>query len=401
MPEADTPSPGAGPTPAGAPSTAPAAALARLRAAFPVAERWIYFDHAAVCPLARPVREAVETLLDDVQSQGGAHFEVWLDRREQARVRAARLLGAQPDEIAFVTSTSEGLIHVAEGLNWGPGDEIVVIEDDFPANHVPWFHQERHGARVVVVPRDEGRVGVEAILACVTERTRVVAVPTVLYDCGFRLDIETLGQALADHPALLCVDAIQSLGAFPVDVRAAHIDFLAADSHKWMLGLEGIGLFYCRAELLDRLDSPIKSWLSMAVPFAPYRREAALAPSARRFEYACRPTAGLYGLDACLELLLATGAATLVDQVLALTDRLAAGLRDAGWVLSSPRDTAAESSGIVRASAPGLSADAVRDTLAKRGVCVSERAGAVRFSPHAWNTADEVDALLQRLPELP
>lgn len=399
MPEADHPTPAGDPSPRDPSPREPALGrLARLRDAFPAAERWIYFNHAAVCPLAEPVRAAVEEQLDHVQAHGAARFQEWLDRREEARGRAATLLGCEPGEVAFTTSTSEGLIHVAEGLPWEPGDEIVVLEGDFPANHVPWYHQERRGARVVVVPREEGGVTAAQILRHVTDRTRVVAVPTVLYDRGDRIDVAALGAALADHRARLCVDAIQSLGAFPLDVRAAGVDFLSADSHKWMLGLEGVGLFYCRTDRRDELDTPLRSWLSLADPFATYARGAPPAEDARRFEYACRPTAGIYGVDACLALLLETGVEAIAERVLELTDRLAAGLTERGWSVLSPRGERAACSGIVQAVAPGMAAADAVAALDERGVCVAERAGTVRFSPHGWNTPEEVDAALQRLP---
>ncbi|MCB9897318.1 MAG: aminotransferase class V-fold PLP-dependent enzyme [Planctomycetes bacterium] len=375
-------------------------ALARLRAAFPVAGRWIYFNHAAVAPMAAPVADAVAAFCADARDNGSVHFEQWLARREHARSKTASLLGALPEEIALTTSTSQGLITVAEGLRLAPGDEILVVHHDFPANQIPWFRQQKlRGAKVVVVPRDaDGRVPPEAVLSRLTPRTRVVALPFVLYDNGYRLDLEAIGRGLADHPALFCVDAIQGLGAFPLDVRAARIDFLSADSHKWMLGMEGIGVFYCRHALLDELDTPLVSWTSVEDPFRPYEPGRALLPDARRFEYAAMPTMEVFGLDACLDLLLATGVEAMSGRILSLTDTLAAGLLDRGWTLACPRGTPGERSGIVVARPPSGDAPAAVDALAARGVSVTPRGGGVRFSPHAWNTAAEVSAVLDRLP---
>lgn len=373
--------------------------LAELRAAFPVAASWIYFNHAAVCPLAQPVAAAVRSFLDDALQNGSTGFRQWDERRQHVRAQAARLLGCAAAEVALSTSTSQGLITVAEGLTLGPGDEIVVIQDDFPANQIPWYRQERRGARVIVVPRREGRVELSDILDRLTPSTRVVAVPFVLFDSGQRLDLPALGAALADHPTLFCVDAIQGLGAFPLDMTAAHIDVLSADSHKWMLGMEGIGLFACRTEILDEIDSPLTSWLSMAEPFAPYRPGAPLRPDAARFEYAALPTMEIFGLDACLKLLLDTGIETMARAILGLTERLSAGLVEQGWTLRSPRERPEDSSGIVLAGPPDALGDAetVVAALEARGVSVVSRAGAVRFSPHAWNTLDEVERLLELL----
>lgn len=373
--------------------------LAALRSCFPVAESWIYFNHAAVCPLARPVAEAVQAFVSDTLKNGSTGFREWDSRRASARARAAHLIGCQPEEIALTTSTSQGLIAVAEGLHLAPGDEIVVIQHDFPANRIPWSRQVRRGARLVEVPRDsDGRVTAQDVLAAVTSRTRVLAVPWVLFDNGCRIDLEALGQGLGDHPAFLCVDAIQGLGAFPLDVRRCRIDALSADSHKWMLGAEGIGIFYLRSERLDQVDSPLQSWTSLAHPFRRWEEGAPLRNDARRHEFATLPTALVFGLEACLGLLLDTGAEALERGVLQVSDALAEGLASRGWTVASPRARRSECSGIVAALPPSGSSEHVLAALEARAVSVSLRGGAVRFSPHAWNTVDEVGELLERLP---
>jgi len=381
--------------------TAPAAALADLRASFPVAARWIYVNHAAVAPVSLEVAKAVGRFVRDASTDGGVHWEQWLAVRDEARAKAARLLGASPATLAFTTSTSQGLLTVAEGLDWRSGDEIVVLQDDFPANHIPWFRQQKHGVRVRVVPRSEGRVSVEAVLDAVGPRTRLVAVPSAFYDNGFRLDLVGLGRALRDTGALLCVDAIQTLGAFPLDVEEAGIDFLSADSHKWMLGLEGIGLLYVREALLEHLDPPFVSWLSVEQPFTSYEPGRALVPGARRFEYGAMPTVAVFGIDACLDMLARFGPAAMGKRILALTDRLAAGLRERGWTLTSPRESADESSGIVAGRHPVATNEEVVRNLGHAGVAATHRLGAVRFSPHAWNTEEEIDRILAALPPGP
>jgi cysteine desulfurase/selenocysteine lyase len=373
--------------------------LSDLRACFPVSETWIYFNHAAVCPLATPVARAVESFLADAVANGSTGFRTWDAKRASARRQIAALVGCREMDVALTTSTSQGLIAVAEGLPLASDDEIIVIEDDFPANRIPWFRQEKRGARIVEVPRDvAGRVTSEAILERVNDRTRILAIPYVLFDNGYRIDLEAVGRGLGDHPAWFCVDAIQGLGAFPMDMAGWRIDALSADSHKWMLGTEGIGLFCVRAERLDELDSPLVSWFSMAQPFAPWQRGAPLREDARRHEFASLPTALVFGLDACLELLLSTGVDAISQQVLALTDALVEGLTARGWEVRSPRGEPARCSGIVSAAPPTGSPDEAVAALEAAHVSVTPRGGAVRFSPHGWNTLDEVGSLLERLP---
>jgi len=373
--------------------------LASLRAAFPVASSWIYFNHAAICPLAQPVADAVRSFLTEASQNGSTGFRKWDEKRREVRILAAELLGCAAHEIALTTSTSQGLITVAEGLSLGPGDEILVIQNDFPANQIPWYRQERRGAQVVSVPRRAGkRVELSDILERISPATRVVAVPFVLFDTGQRFDLEAIGAALADHPALFCVDAIQGLGAFPLDMGAARIDVVSADSHKWMLGMEGIGLFACRAERLAEIDSPLTSWLSMEEPFAPYLPGNPVRSDARRFEFAALPTMEIFGLCACLQMLLETGIDTLAAAILELTDRLTEGLQAHGWQVLSPRELPGDCSGIVLARPPVGDVDEVVSRLESLGVSVAARSGAVRFSPHGWNSVEEVDRLLELLP---
>lgn len=376
--------------------------LTRLRAAFPVADAWTYLNHAAVCPIPDPVRRAVQAFVDDATEQGSTGWADWLARREGVRARAATLLGAaDAEEVGFITNTSQGIVTVAEGLDFRPGDEIVVIEHDFPANLIPWYRQQRRrGARVVTVPREaDGTVSTARVLDTVTPATRVVAVPWILYDSGARLDLVALGEALADHPALFCVDAIQGVGAFPIDVRAARIDVLSADSHKWMLGMEGIGLLYVRAEVLDRLDAPFESWLSVEDPFTPYEPGKPLLAGTRRFEYGAMPTMEIFGLDASLELLLDTGVERIAERILALTRRLIDGLEPRGWRVVTPHHDDAVRSGIVVAVPPGgADAHEVVHELEERRVSVTPRGGGVRFSPHGWNDDADIDRALKVLP---
>jgi selenocysteine lyase/cysteine desulfurase len=386
--------------------------LAALRRAMPVARRLVYFNHAACAPLPEPVVSAVQGFLHELRRQGSVGFAGWLELREQARARAAAFLGGRPAELAFTTSTSQGLIVVAEGLDLQPGDRIVVVEDDFASNLMPWYRQRRRGAEIVVVPRSQGRISVEAVMDAVDERTRVVALPFVLFDNGYRLDLAGVGAALAGHnaraprPALFCVDAIQGLGAFPLDVRACRIDALAADSHKWLLGLEGIGLFWCREELLPQLDPPLISWWSLERPFERWTPDAPLHEDARRFEYASLPTLALYGLHAALELLMDAGLERIGARILELNAHLARGLAERGWTLHTPGaldDVCSGGleggrSGILVAGHPTLPAREAAARLGEAGISVTPRGAGVRFSPHGWNTLDEVALVLERLP---
>jgi len=373
--------------------------LAALRDLFPVTKNWIYLDHAAVGSLSLPVAGAVRAYLDDVSRNGCVNYLAWEATIEEARSRCAALIGCDAAEIALTSSTSEGANIVAKGLGFEPGDNIVVPDMEFPANHCPWKDLEQDGVALRVVPLSKGRVPVEDILDRVDSRTRLAAVSSVAYHNGCRIDLPALGQALGDRGVPLYVDAIQSLGALPLDVRECGVSFLSADSHKWLLGIEGAALFYCSREMLDRIRPPFVSWRSVENPFEFHSPEMKLAGTARRFEYGAYNTGGIHGFNAALKVFLDAGMDRVTRRVLGLADRLAAGLGEKGMEILSPRGEN-ERSGIVTFRYPGPERDyaALCEELKARKVVVSARGGGIRVSAHFYNNEDDVGAFLEALP---
>jgi cysteine desulfurase / selenocysteine lyase len=370
-----------------------------LRGLFPAADKWAYLDHAAVGTLCLPVHKAVSGYIDDASRNGRVNYAHWEQTIKETRERCAALLGCGPAEIALTSSTSEGANIVAKGLGFRRGDNIVVPAMEFPANLCPWQDLEQDGVTLRVVPLSSGRFPIDAILERIDGRTRLVAASSVAYHNGFRLDLETLGGELHERGVPLYVDAIQSLGALPIDVKRCRISFLSADSHKWLLGLEGAALFYCSAAMLDRIRPPFVSWRSVEEPFDFSPRKITLAPSARRFEYASYNLGGIYGFNAILKLLLETGIDRIEQRVLALTDFLESGLRNRGLEILSPRGVG-EKSGIVTFRYPGEDRDyeALCVEIEKQGAVVSARGGGIRVSPHFYNNEDDLGVFLEALP---
>ncbi|MEO1237443.1 MAG: aminotransferase class V-fold PLP-dependent enzyme [Planctomycetota bacterium] len=230
---------------------------------FPVLRKLDFFNHAGVAPISGPAAAALEEYAR--QASESAYVDAgWYRRANQVKGLAADLIGAQgPHEIAFVPNTSTGLAMVAKGLEMRPGDRVVITDVEYPANRYPWEDLKRWGVEVIEVPQDDdGRVSVEAVCDAVNDRTRAVAISHVQYASGFCIDLRPIADMVHQAGGYLCVDAIQSCGVRPVDVEAMGIDFLAADGHKWMLGPEGLGFFYCRAELCDRLHPNVVGWNS-------------------------------------------------------------------------------------------------------------------------------------------
>jgi len=373
--------------------------LAAARRHFPVTERYAYFNVAAVAPLANPVADAMIDYVNDLRTHGAVHYLDWFAVFREARVLSAKLLGASPGEVAFVRNTSEGINIVSNGLGLGSGDSVVIVHGDFPANVHPWLRLRDQGVDIRVVRPDEwNRVTPEQLLLACDETTRLVSTSFVSFVNGYRLDIAALARRLHARGILLFVDAIQGVGCLPLDVRETGIDFLAADSHKWMLGPEGIGLFYIRADLLDRIRPPFVSWLSMKDPFDITHYRGDLHDDARRFEFATPNTGGIHALKAALELLLEVGIDQIEAHVLSLTDALCEGLRARRMTLRTPRG-GLERSGIVGFEHRTLTPDTVVKHLEEAGVITAARAGVVRVAAHLYNDESDIQRLLDALPE--
>ena len=368
--------------------------IQHYRCEFPVTASSIYMNHAAVAPISRRVRDAMVGLLNDVQQCGAENWQRWVETYSAVRRALARLLNAEPGEIAFTKNTSEGISVFASGLDWQPGDEVVSIEGEFPANYYPWKALERRGVVLHLVPTEQGRVSREAILRALTSRTRVVTVSFVQYLSGFRLDLEELGQACAAHGCLLFVDAIQGLGAFPVDVKRAKIAGLAADGHKWMLGPEGSALLYVNRQVMEKITPPEVGWTSVRHWSDFSRRDLAWRDDARRFECGTLNTVGIYGLGAAVNLLLEVGIPNIAERVLDLTDRLRAGLLAQGHSVFGPQ-ARKDASGIVSFVPRQGGAEPLLERFLAHRVQVATRGGMVRIAPHFYNTEGEVDRVLE------
>ena len=364
------------------------------RSQFPVTESSIYMNHAAVSPISKRVHDAMVSLLDDVQYFGAEHWQQWTEKYGEVRRCLAQLINAEPEEIAFAKNTSEGISSFANGLDWQPGDEVVSIEGEFPANFYPWKALEKRGVVLRLVPAEEGRVSLESILGALNPRTRVLTVSFVQYLSGFRLDLEKLGKACAAHGCLLFVDAIQGLGAFPVDVKRANIAGLATDGHKWMLGPEGSGLLYVNRQAMEKVTPSEIGWTTVRHWSDFSRRDLSWRDDARRYECGTLNTVGVYGLGAAVNLLLEVGIPSIGERVLDLTDRLRGGLLAQGHSVFGPR-AREEASGIVSFVPRQGGAERLLEWYLTHRVQVATRGGMVRISPHFYNTEEEIDRVLE------
>lgn len=369
--------------------------LSPYRDEFPVTSRFIYLNHAATGPLPRRSAAAIEGCVQDQLHGGGMAYRKWLDCYAGLRDAAARLIHAEPREIALTKNTSEGLSFLANGIAWRPGDIVVGVEGEFPANYFPWKRLERRGVQMRWVPLRDGRIDLDELdRAC--EGARLLAVSYVQYLSGFRLDLDAAGEICRRRGARFVVDAVQGLGPFPVDVRKSGIHALSASGHKWLLGPEGAAIFYIAEDWMPEIEIVEFGWTNVQ-GFPLYSREEKLRLDAGRFEGGTLNTLGCFGLRASIELHLEVGVDRMAARVHELARRVLDGARARGYRPCAERSDA-DGSGIVSLKKDGVSSDDLARELAVKDISVASRHGYVRVSPHFYHRDDEIDAFLAELP---
>lgn len=365
--------------------------LQQISAEFPILPSIHYLNHAAVAPWPRRTAEAVRRFAEENIKMGARRYDQWLRIEAALREQLRVLLNAPyADDIALLKNTSEGLSLVAHGLDWRVGDNIVISNEEFPSNRIVWESLRDQGVTVREASLHDAGSPEESLLAQIDDRTRLLAISSVQYASGIRLDLRQLGNFCHEHDILYCIDAIQSLGVLPMDVRAFHADFVAADGHKWMLGPEGVAVFYCRDTLRNHLHLHQYGWHMVEHAGAYDQREWQPANSARRFECGSPNMLGIHALHASLTLLLELGIETVSHLAL---DNAAYLLAHLGRL---------EQLELITPTAPdryaGIVTFCLRDSapvhlwryLSERGVVCAQRGGGIRLSPHFYNDKESL-----------
>jgi selenocysteine lyase/cysteine desulfurase len=371
---------------------------ANLDREFPVRKHLVYLNHAAVAPLPRRVADAMTAHVENVRDRGAADWRTWYGMIEATREKAARFVGAAPTEIAFLPNTSWGLNLVALGFPWKEGDNVVTDDMEFPSNAFPWRGLASRGVECRAAKNRAGRVTAEDIAALVDARTRVVAVSWVAFHNGWVFPLAEIGKLCRERGILLVVDAIQGLGALPMDVAAANVDVLCADAHKWLYAAEGGAVFYVAESARERVPARATGWWNLKTEGEYLEYRAAAYSGARRYEPGTLPTVNIAGLAAAIDLLSEMGRQAVRDRIVELVEALRRGLAERGWTVRSPTPLA---SGILAAAPPSGDARTWTKALEQRGVIVAPREGFVRFSPHAGNDAAELARALAAIDAIP
>lgn len=375
--------------------------LPNLVAEFPLQAELMYLNHAAVAPWPARTSAAVMAFAEENLRYGAQHYPAWVEVEHKLRMQLAWLIGARSgDEIALLKNTSEGLSIIAQGLAWQPGDNVVIPAQEFPSNRVVWEALIPAGVQVRKVDIQQTEEPEAALLAQIDSRTRLLSVSSVQFDSGLRLDLARLGKACEDAEILFCVDAIQSLGVVPMDVRRIRADFVVADGHKWLLGPEGLALFYCRRELLDTLTLHQFGWHMLEHPGDFERQEWQPAHSARRFECGSPNMLGIHALSASLSLFEEIGMDACQQGVLDNTAYLIERLTEQAdrYTLVTP-PTPDRHAGIVSFKPRHQPVAVLHRRLMERQVICALRSGAIRFSSHFYTPRSVLDRALACLQD--
>ena len=351
----------------------------------------IYLNHAAVAPWPCRTELAVNAFCRENVTIGSKKYANWLQVENQLKKQLASLINAESvDEIALVKNTSEALSFVAYGLDWNAGDNIVTSDEEFPSNMIPWESLANQGVTVKKTTLKGLSDPTDALIQQIDHRTRLLTISSAQYASGLRVDLERLGQACQKNGVLFCIDAIQSIGAFPFDVQKYQADFVMADGHKWMLGPEGLAVFYCRLQALDKLKLTQFGW-HMVEDMGNYDTPLwSTAKSARRFECGSPNMLSIHALSASIGLLLETGmdnvSANVIERGQYVIDKVKQ--NDSLALLTNPDKNG---NNIIVFKSSNDDTDKLFDYLTTHNVVCAKRGGGIRFSPHFYTPTDVID----------
>jgi len=364
---------------------------------FQLDEKLIYVNHAAVAPWPKCTVEAVKRFAEENGRLGSCHYEQWLRVEQQLKQALAQLINAPcADTIALLKNTSEGLSLIAAGIQWRAGDNIVISNQEFPSNFIVWDALHKQGVELRIADIDRAADAEQAIIDKMDPHTRLLSISSVQYASGLRLDMNRLGQACKDFHSLFCVDAIQQIGALAFDVQAMNADFVVADGHKWMLGPEGLALFYCRPSAMAELQLQQYGW-HMVEDLSDFSRMShwQAAHTARRFECGSPNMLGAHALLASVRLLLERGMENIEKRVLAHVQQLIELFRGMPDIqILSPQETHRHA-GIFTFRKRGTDSQQLYQQLVSQGVVCAPRGGGIRFSPHYHNNPQQLQTLAE------
>lgn len=362
------------------------------RKQFPFTVDRIYLNHASASPISTDVREKMDWFINNRSFGEIEFFEDIDDIRDQTRELLAKLINGKKENIAITSNASEGLNHLAQGLNWKKGDQIILSDIESPANVYPFMNLQRKGIELVFVKSKKGCINVEDLDKAITPKTKMLAISFVEFLSGFKNDMLALGAICKKNNIIYCVDASQGLGAIPLDVQACHIDFLTCSGHKWLMGPMGVGFMYLNSDLIENITPAFTGYQGVKSSIENLKYKLDLLPDARKFEYATQNYLGICGLWASLETLSKVGTPAVEQHLLILGQELIERLADFDLKFIGSEDSFFWS-GIYSFAFPD--AEELLIYLKSKNITCSVISGNIRFSPHFYNNRDDINKVIE------
>jgi cysteine desulfurase / selenocysteine lyase len=371
----------------------------QIRQLFPVTQRYVYLNSAAVSPMPTVTVEAVLNQLQDVSENGTVNMQDWLDTKKRCRYLVAEMLKVRPEQIAFMRNTSDGFSTVANGLDWAEGDNIVTFAKEFPANYYPWRRiRDVFGAELRTVPERDGRIEIDELIGLIDSNTKLVAISAVQFNSGFRADLERIGLATRKAHALFAVDIIQAFGVVPFDLQAQYVDIACGASHKWLFSPEGCGIIYLSDRARAQIKPTLVGWISVETPwdFSDYEQD--WKPNALAWETGTGGSSLFYGLEQSLKILHGIGAENIQVYLEELTDYLCELLTEKDYQIVSSRQKCEKSQIVSLMPKEGQQSSEVAADLQSKNIIISPRAERLRVAPHIFNNRMDIEKLIEEMP---
>ena len=380
-------------------SREPGVDLLKYRDEFPILSRKTYLNSCSLGPLSKRSMAGLERFQELWNEHGAqAWYTLWMSEIASVRAKFARLIGAQPHEVAIAPNVSSALSEITTGLDMGQRNRVVLAEMDFPTLAYQFLVKQRAGVEVDFVESEDGiTLPAERFAEQVDERTGLVATSRVFYLSGYIQDVKKLAKIAHDKGALLLVDDYQGTGQIPIDVHALDIDFLVTGTLKWLMGGPGLAFIYVKEEHIPKLNPTITGWFGARDQFQFRTREFAFKDDATRLEAGTPAVAPIFTANAALDIVLEVGVERIRERSRFLADDLVRRIKEHGWKLHSPED------GAIRSSIVMLEIDQPEEivqALTDRGIIVDSRPGLLRISPNFYNTVEENERVIAAIDEL-
>jgi len=373
--------------------------IEKARSYFPYLNNGIiYFNHASTGPITTKVIERIEAFLTERSEGKIDDYYSFKDVADETKVMIGEMINCSGNRIAFLDNTTNGIIWLAQGIDWKAGDRIILNDVEFPANVYPFLQLKEKGVEVDIIKSTNGIVTAEEIINAIQPRTKLISVSFVQFLSGYKIDLEKIGKVCREKGIIFSVDAIQGLGAIRLDVEKFNIDFLASGTQKWLLGLQGLAFIYVRKELQDKMKSAPIGWLAVKNAWNLLDFDHATKETAERFQPGTLNNLGIYAFNSSMKFLKEFGFDEIEKQILSNSKYFIDELEKLGYkssLFSLPEN---HLSGIV--SFKSENAQKIFDILSQKKIVCSLREGYIRFAPHFYNTKQEIDLVIDTMKNI-